>query len=164
MWGNENGLFDRLPGGRDPPKMCPTPLWGVGICHSPRRVGRAARRWSHGAAGSSPASSHLSKPASGAAGSSPTSSHLCPWGPPDRRSGDATRTANSRRLAASPTRLYYTKTSVIFFLIFCWLPPAGDPVNPSGPTSRGRPFGTAPRGGRPVITRLGLVGISKAKL
>ena len=41
MWGNENGLFDRLPGGRDPPKMCPTPLWGVGICHSPRRVAQA---------------------------------------------------------------------------------------------------------------------------
>ena len=37
-------------------------------------------RWSHGAAGSSPASPHLSETASGAAGSLPASSHLCPWG------------------------------------------------------------------------------------
>ena len=75
-------------------------------------------------------------------GSSPIVAPL--WGPPDRRSGDATRTANSRRLAASPTRLYYTKNSFFF-----WLPPAGDPGNPSGPASRGRPFGTAPRGRPP---------------
>ena len=52
------------------------------------------------------ASSRVPMVASGAAGSSPASSHLRPWGPPDRRTGDATRTANSRRLAASPKRLY----------------------------------------------------------
>ena len=64
-------------------------------------------RWSHGAAGSSPASSHLR-----------------PWGPPDRRTGDATRTA-------TPKRMYYTKNSVICFC-FCLLAPRRRPRKPIG--------------------------------